>query len=293
MHKIVVPKYSSAHRFATKALYRALLRQCAKLPDAPTELNACKSHIQHRFKRYKGLQSPSQTANSLKAGYEALDLLYSASQGNKDGIHRIQTIICEHRLAKQQKAEWLKALAEARGFKIPSKKEVKKLENKRYRDMTVRRHPDAESVLSRPRQVVVGKRRIPKLVNARGFPFLLYKKPQPKFLSAVLNSKLNRRWKRMERLKRLELELPFAKDEDAWDALTGHEEEVTWAEAVKVSLKEVREKIAEGDRKTKELAEAMWNVVLEERKLAEKEEKERAELMKKAESGEVYDFLIL
>ncbi|PYI12447.1 hypothetical protein BO78DRAFT_402364 [Aspergillus sclerotiicarbonarius CBS 121057] len=277
MHKLVVPKHSSVHRFATRALYRALLRQCAKLPDAPVELRACKLHVQDRFNRYKTLQSPSQTANSLKAGYEALDLLYSASHGNRKDVRRIKTIISNYQLAKQQKAEWQRALAKARPPKLVSKRELKKRENRRYRELTAKRHPDAEPILSRPRPVVSGKRQIPKLVNARGFPFLLFKKPQSKFLSAVLNSKLNRRWRRMERLKRLEVELPMAMDEDAWDALTGHEEEATWAEAVKSSLKEVQEKIAEGDRKTKELAEAMWKVVLEERKLAHEETKERAE----------------
>ncbi|GKZ29066.1 hypothetical protein AbraIFM66950_002803 [Aspergillus brasiliensis] len=294
MHRLVVPKQSSAHRFATLALYRALLRQCAKLPHSPSELKACKPYIQNRFNRYKTLQSPSQTANSLKAGYElkidhseskvrgfantqALDLLYSASQGDQNGVQRIRKLISESESAKRQKSEWHRERAKVIPVKPVSRKELKKEANKRYRILTAKRHPNATSILARPRPVVNGKRRVPVLVNARGFPFLLIKKPQPKFLSAVLDSKLKRRWKRMERLKRLESELPMARDEDEWDLLTGHKEDAKWSGPVKVSLKEVQGQISEGDRKTKELAQAMWKVVLEERKLAEQEEKQRVE----------------
>ncbi|GLA61212.1 hypothetical protein AtubIFM54640_001727 [Aspergillus tubingensis] len=277
MHRTVVPRQSSAHRFATLALYRALLRQCAKLPHSPSELAACKPYIQNRFNRYKTLQSPSQTANSLRAGYEALDLLYSASQGDQNGVQRIRKLISESEAAKRQKSEWHRERAKVIPVKPVSRKELKKEANKRYRVLTAKRHPDASSILARPRPVVNGKRRVPVLVNARGFPFLLIKKPQPKFLSAVLDSKLKRRWKRMERLKRLESELPMARDEDEWDLLTGHKEDAKWAGPVRVSLKEVQGQISEGDRRTKELAQAMWKVVLEERKLAEQEEKQRVE----------------
>ncbi|PWY95062.1 hypothetical protein BO94DRAFT_424253, partial [Aspergillus sclerotioniger CBS 115572] len=281
MHKLVVPKQTPAHRFASKfdyagvSLYRALLRQCGRLPEgAPDELNLCKPYIQNRFHRYKDLQSPSQTANCLKVGYQALDILHAASQCSQVYVNRIKNIITKHKLAKQRKAEWQAAVAKARPPKIVGKLELRKRENVKFQQSTAKRHPDAEPILSRPRPVVSGIRRIPQLVNARGIPFLRIKKPQPKFLSAVINSKLERRWKRMERLKRLETELPIAIDEDAWDALTGHEEEATWAEAVEVSLKEVQDVIAEGDRKVKETAEAMWNIVLEERKLAEAEAKQ-------------------
>lgn len=86
----------------------------------------------------------------------------------------------------------------------------------------------------------------------------------------------------MERLKRLESELPMARDEDEWDLLTGHKEEARWSGPVRASLKEVQGQISEGDRKTKELAQAMWKVVLEERKLAEQEEKQRVEQAKQS-----------
>lgn len=52
------------------ALYRALLRRCNDLQRTAPELVSSQSHIQERFRKYKNLQSPSQTANALKAGYE-------------------------------------------------------------------------------------------------------------------------------------------------------------------------------------------------------------------------------
>lgn len=53
------------------SLYRALLRQCSPSAagDAPWR-DATKFLVQQRFRRYKRLQSPSQIANALKAGYE-------------------------------------------------------------------------------------------------------------------------------------------------------------------------------------------------------------------------------
>lgn len=54
------------------ALYRALLRQCspsAAAGNAPWR-DDTEFLVKQRFRRYKKLQSPSQIANALKAGYE-------------------------------------------------------------------------------------------------------------------------------------------------------------------------------------------------------------------------------
>ncbi|GAT27098.1 DNA repair protein [Aspergillus luchuensis] len=324
MHRTVVPRQSSAHRFASKFLQRQqyLLSVTKSLTDCcfPFQLwhfierssdNAPNYHIlppnslrasrtsridSTDTKRFRvRLKQPIHLGQATRcvnnrlsidhsvskfrdfANTQALDLLYSASQGDQNGVQRIRKLISESEAAKRQKSEWHRERAKVIPVKPVSRKELKKEANKRYRVLTAKRHPDATSILARPRPVVNGKRRVPVLVNARGFPFLLIKKPQPKFLSAVLDSKLKRRWKRMERLKRLESELPMARDEDEWDLLTGHKEDAKWAGPIRVSLKEVQGQISEGDRRTKELAQAMWKVVLEERKLAEQEEKQRVE----------------
>lgn len=158
-------------------------------------------------------------------------------------------------------------------MKPKSKKEQRKEEIQAFERMTARRHPDATSILARPRPVVSGKRRVPVLVNARGVPFLRIKKPQPLNLSGVLRSKLENRWKRIERRERLETDLLIARGEDTWDKLTRGQEPDTWSQVVSDALTEVNDKIRESDLQNKKLAHDMWKVVLAERKLAEEEEK--------------------
>lgn len=143
--------------------------------------------------------------------------------------------------------------------------------------MTARRHPDATPILSRPRPVVNGRRRVPVLVNARGVPFLRIKKPQPMNLSGVIRSKLDNRWKRVERRERLADDSMLADYEDLWDKLTVGREDVTWAKEVYDALKEVNTRIEDSDVKNKQLADDMWDVVLAERKLAEEERQRSSE----------------
>lgn len=52
------------------ALYRALLRQCSPSTGNPPWLAETQSLVKQRFRRYRQLQSPSQAANALKAGYK-------------------------------------------------------------------------------------------------------------------------------------------------------------------------------------------------------------------------------
>ncbi|KAL2828901.1 hypothetical protein BDW59DRAFT_39249 [Aspergillus cavernicola] len=276
MHRAIAPKLSSAHRFACLALYRALLRQCNELPKTAPQLTAAQSHIRERFRKYKNLQSPSQTANSLKAGYEALDLLYSASRGNEQDSDLIEAILSESKSAKWHKQR-LQAALPKKPITQPSPKQIQIQENKRFQEMTARRHPDTRPILSRPRPVVSGRRHVPVLVNARGVPFLRIKKPQPKNLSCALRTKLDRRWKMIERRDKMLSEVRLGKAEDYWDSLTAGEEKVTWASAAETAWDDARCWIQKTDRKNKALAESMWKVVLAERKLAEKEKQKPAE----------------
>ncbi|KAF4214958.1 hypothetical protein CNMCM8980_008813 [Aspergillus fumigatiaffinis] len=193
-------------------------------------------------------------------------------KGNEHDRHRIATLILESQSIKKQTTEFQKALASTVQPKPLSKRELKKEESRRFQEMTARRHPDATPILSRPRPVVNGRRRVPVLVSARGIPFLRIKKPQPKNLSGVIRTKLDKRWRRIERRDKLGVEILFAKDEDEWDQLTlGRPETETWAGEIKKALAEVNTQLKESDLKNKKLAEAMWQVVLAERKLAAEE----------------------
>ncbi|KAI9371459.1 hypothetical protein BJX61DRAFT_27811 [Aspergillus egyptiacus] len=277
MYRVVVPKKSSVHRFACLALYRALLRQCKEVRKAAPQLIAAQSHIRDRFRRYRTLQSPSQSANSLKAGYEALDLLHSAARGNEEDTNVIKSILSEAQSVKRQKQNLQAVVSKKHSLNQPTSKQLKRLENKRFQEMTSRRHPDATPILSRPRPVVSGRRHVPVLVNASGLPMLRIKKPQPKILSAIILAKSNQRFKWFERLERLKQEIIFGQDEDEWDSLTTGKESVTWTSVFELSMKEYSQKISGFGEKNRETAEAMWRVVLAERRLAEAEKQRSAE----------------
>lgn len=114
------------------------------------------------------------------------------------------------------------------------------------------------------------------MVNARGVPFLRIKKPQPSNLSGMIRAKLEKRWKCIEVRDRLHLENIFAADEDQWDRLTGAVEPCKWTEGIALSLEGIFAKIAKIDNSNKAMAEKMWQVVLEERKLAAEEKSRQA-----------------
>jgi hypothetical protein len=177
-----------------------------------------------------------------------------------------------------------------------SPRQKKRAQNMALQHQTVFRHPDTEPILSRPRPVVTGRRRIPALVSANGIPFLRIKKPQPQNLSRVLRQLHEYKEKLTERRHRLNLETLFAKDEEDWDRLLdgkGQTEmfpephvphvphiphmswiEGSWAQSSWNSHNKTVDDNAAHQQKQGDLAEAMWKVVLAERKLAEKEEAE-------------------
>ncbi|KAJ5544890.1 hypothetical protein N7535_006724 [Penicillium sp. DV-2018c] len=275
MHKVLVLKDSGTHRFACLALYRALLRQCSASTAESPWLRESKPLIQQNFRRFRKLQSPSQTANALKAGYEALDLLSSAHTNHSDA-DRITSLIAQ---ARSQREKFAALQHKSRPERTPPKpltpRQARKAESIRFQKETSQRHPNATSILNRPIPLGDKKRKVPVLVNARGLPFLRYKKPQPRNVSSVIRTKLERRWAWIERRDRLKLDLSFAEDEDDWDNLTNTqtEEGPTWSEHCQTALRDVNTQISQFDTNTKELAEKMWAVVLAEKALAEEEEK--------------------
>ena len=156
-------------------------------------------------------------------------------------------------------------------------KQLRSEEAIRFQESTAKRHPDATSILARPRPVVKGKRHVPVFVNARGIPMLRIKKPQPRVLSGIIRSKLTRRERWVTRENELAVDVNFAKDEDNWDKLTGSQDTVPWSREVWEALQQTKRSIKDNDIKNSEMAKAMWNVVLRERELAAKEELEAKE----------------
>lgn len=202
---------------------------------------------------------------------KALDLIHFASQGRQQEKESLLKLISDGERAIELNKEYQRERTKAKPVKPLSKKEKRKQGTRDFEKATARRHPEAIPILSRPRPVVNGKRHVPVFVNARGVPFLRIKKPQPMNLSGMIRSKLDNRWKRIERRDRLEIASSIAEGEDLWDRITLAQEKVSWLNEVQSSLKAVNNKITESDAKNKKLAEDMWQVVLAERKLAAKE----------------------
>ncbi|KAJ5221718.1 Complex 1 LYR protein [Penicillium citrinum] len=271
---MVNPKLSGVHRFACLSLYRALLRQCSPSASDPSWLGETRILVKQRFRKYRGLDSPTQIANSLKAGYKTLDLLSSASNGSSRDARRLSDILEQTKVAKAQCAAQQKELKDLAAPQPLSAKRARKQESIRYEEKTRYRHPDTPSILARPKPVK-GIRKVPYLVNARGLPFLRIKKPQPRNLSGVIRNKLERRWKRILRRDRLTIDKLFAEDEDNWDHLTNAQDSSTWSRHYKLALDEVNDQIRESDENAAEMARKMWNIVLKERLLAEEEQKKR------------------
>ncbi|CAG8392448.1 unnamed protein product [Penicillium salamii] len=272
MHKVLVPKHSGAHRVACLSLYRALLQQCRSSNKTPW-LDETGSLVRRNFRKYKVLQSPSQTVNALKAGYEALDLIHS-SRTNPLDRNRITHMISHAKIKRDKYTQLQKQSQPVAPPPVPlTPRAARKAESIRFQNETSRRHPDAKSVLDRPRPLGEKKRHIPVLVNARGLPFLRFKKPQPRNVSSVIRTKLANRWDWIQRRDGLKVDLLFAQDEEAWDRMTGTKDSGAWPEDIQIAIEDVKTKINQFDMRTKDLAQKMWKVVQAEKALAKAEEK--------------------
>ncbi|OJD14799.1 hypothetical protein AJ78_04887 [Emergomyces pasteurianus Ep9510] len=258
------------------SLYHALLSQSARLRFINLQPTEIQGIIKSNFHKYKDLQSPSQIANALKAGYEALDLLHSCAQKNLESIKRLESIVqrafnLKNEIHKSREIQAAHHRPENRNTHASRKRAEGRA---RRRPEALRPHPDTEPILSRPRPHVNGPRHVPVLVDARGIPFLRIKKPEPPSLSRTLRSKLDARWKKILRRDKLEDDIYIARQEDEWDRLVDKGDETRWESTVAACLDSTIKTIQHEDQKNKELAQKLWEVVLKERELAEKEREE-------------------
>jgi hypothetical protein len=211
-------------------------------------------------------------------------LFHSACSENKDSLARIQLLLqssSSRTPTSTPKDENISTPVSCRG-----KKRAENIESQRQSRWT---HPKVEPILSRPRPVVAGQRKVPVFVNARGVPFLRIKKPQPQILSQIIRQKHAYKDKLIERRDRLLLEYYYAKDEEDWDRILNGESitnatqwakeplwlEGSWPESVWASFQQSNHDNYMYERKNLNLARELWQVVLDERELAEKEKAER------------------
>ncbi|KFY00374.1 hypothetical protein V490_01377, partial [Pseudogymnoascus sp. VKM F-3557] len=86
MPKYFIPQKRGAHRIACIALYRALLSKCRLIDIPPSfhrgDVPPIKYIIRRQFRRNAHVTSAPLLVAALRVGYEAEELLYTASTGD-------------------------------------------------------------------------------------------------------------------------------------------------------------------------------------------------------------------
>ncbi len=277
------------------ALYRSLLRLGPRVPLPDTLTTASPlgpSHpiptlIRNAFRRNKRDLSPRLVISALKAGYGFLTLLSHATDRTTPEHASVLTFLYQNQyrvLALKAKTATQQA---ARVSTAPNPDRI---------PLLTRTSPDGAPPIYEPtgpprplESFKSGVRKPPTLSATGGVAFLRFNKPQPRFLERVVRQKSLRRAGRIAKMMELGEEgMEDARAEDEWERLVAgllareHQgqtppggEEVTYRKSLKeaigylhdVTEKERLDLVARG--------QAMWKMVLAERELALKEEKER------------------
>ncbi|KAL9001598.1 MAG: hypothetical protein Q9188_005444 [Gyalolechia gomerana] len=254
------------------ALYRALLRRSRKvLPIEQAEL--FEKHTKSAFRTNAKAHGRAAICAALSTGYRALEDLAT----RKLSILR--------QLKESSHASTLESRCSKKTQEVPARTNQVRGDQPRHQPCDARRrwpHPGAKLVLDGLPSPPPGKlRRVPTLVNASHIPFLRFKKPQSPFLSYLIRKKNEEREKRVDKLQALEKSLIFAEDEDQWDTILREhhrisgDKGVSWASAVRVSHMSVKQVHQANTLKRLRMAQRMFNILQEQKKLAERERLER------------------
>ncbi|KFY82982.1 hypothetical protein V498_08360 [Pseudogymnoascus sp. VKM F-4517 (FW-2822)] len=265
MPKQFIPQKRGAHRIACIALYRALLSKC-RLIDIPPSFNRgnvppIKHIIRRQFRRNAHVTSGPLAVAALRVGYEAEELLHTASTGS-DAAH---SKILELLRGLQAEGDAAR-LEKAANPPLPPPPPRRKPEP----------YPGAIPVLQQrplPKSQLTGRRRVPILVSANLIPMLRFKKPQSEFLSRVLNDKIKTRQKRHDTLDRLGELVEMGSMEQEWDEELGMAEGYKWSSAAHEEKKVVQLTMDKAVKTNIKLAQKMLDIVDEEQRLADIEKR--------------------
>ncbi|KAI0899019.1 hypothetical protein F4806DRAFT_322469 [Annulohypoxylon nitens] len=235
----LIPARNSRHRIACIALYRALLKQAPaiQLPDNLVQAwgpgNPIKHLIRRAFRRNIADTSPRIVFPALKAGYQMLALLKSASppslQWARNLNHESVITFLRARLKERNRTLEAKELHPPNSRNPPKRTSAPRKETiPLLVDVTPAPTPEnprptpVYATPSRPRPASElggsGRRQIPRLDMASDLPFLRIKKPQPPILSRVLTQKIKKRVLRYDTLGEFwDYSLPDAELEDMWE----------------------------------------------------------------------------
>ncbi|RKF73229.1 putative dna repair protein [Golovinomyces cichoracearum] len=215
-HGQFIPKASTRHRIACRALYRALLKPCGNIPlpvntitqtttTTRSTVNPIKNFIRKRFHRNLKVLSPHLIRKGLKIGYLAEHLLRTAAQGVPTAIGQVHTVL--NTIASE-------AETARRAYTQP--------ECKSHQRLRVWPFPGAQKITeTRPlplEKISSGRRHVPSLVlTSGGFPFLRFKKHQSPYLSRVIRDRVIQKQKMLDQTDFLQETEKIARTEDTWE----------------------------------------------------------------------------
>lgn len=226
MPAFIKPGCDSRHRFACKALFRALLRAGYRVPlphDVATALdekqNPIRALIRNGFRRNSSEISLRLVNSALNKGYRFLELLTLARDESSPAHADVLRFLRENnervlaiREKKRQETEKLKKRWAPNPDTVPL---LTKIPNPSGRG------PPTFVPTARPlplEKLSGGVRKLPTLDELGGHPFLRLRKPQSEYLGRVLSQKFKRRQRWADKYQELvSEELADAEQEDAWD----------------------------------------------------------------------------
>ncbi|OTB10813.1 hypothetical protein K445DRAFT_36717, partial [Daldinia sp. EC12] len=203
MPQYLIPARNSRHRTACFALYRTLLRQAPLIP-LPDDLavsrgpvHPIKHLIRRSFRRNTSITSPRLIFPALKAGYQILGLLKSATSSRTPPKPSTRP--------RPDAEPLLVNVTPAPTPQNPNPRPVF--------DIPSRPRPASELGGS-------GRRRVPHIDLASDTPFLRIKKPQPAYLSHILRNRIKKRVQRLDLVQVFhEVDIPAAELEDDWEKM--------------------------------------------------------------------------
>lgn len=265
------------------ALYRAILQQCRALPLPSADRDAVQNIARNRFRAERNTISPRRVKLAFHAGYAAVDVLDGAAAGDAASTARLR--------------EYLAAVPPQLTTRAaPDANKTAATKTKPQFERGADRDPPAahkfESVF--PREAVRGVRKVPFMANANGFPFVRWKKPQPKSLSRVLRQNIQRRQRRLNlQVDLADYWVPLAAYEDRWEELVEQQlgktqdelgeadGRVLFVTSMREELRKVNKLIYEQIVRTKALTDRMQAIVDRERELATEEKRQREQVLLK------------
>ncbi|KAF8867346.1 hypothetical protein BDZ45DRAFT_719663 [Acephala macrosclerotiorum] len=302
-----LPRKSSAHRIACIALYRALLKQCPRIPipdDIPLrgKTGPIKHLIQKAFRKNVYLVGPRVVVPALESGYAVHSLLHHASLSPADTPNA--SLLQVHTLLRSLTQEYQSAR-----ISCPPKPPPRRPRITPYPGT-----PKVIDIRPLPKEKLTGRRHIPKLVAVHTvFPFLRFKKPQSPFLSRILRNKVKKKHLRYDRIEEMDELVVMGEWEDGWDGIVEncdfedssrgkegregkslgweddeYEEERewklrpnigdSWTLEPKKAITETWKANAREAKKSRKLGDKMVEIIEQEKKLAEEERRERKHL---------------